>query len=165
MAVKTIGPPHRSAVYLLAAGTIGAALFSLVPAIGEVIEYIRFLDAPGSLFVARWALLLLLIGGLQVAYGTYLIQVPHWSTVWIVTLMLLSIAGLYAMGLAIVLIADPGGWLVGRDGLQLADKLAGGKAALWCLCMVSLSTILAFFAGRLSFQWRRAEMVRRRAGL
>jgi hypothetical protein len=69
------------------------------------------------------------------------------------------------MVLAIVLIADPSGWLVGHAGLQLADKLAGGKAALWCVCMVSLSTLLAFFAGRLAASWRRAEFVRRQAGL
>jgi hypothetical protein len=50
---------------------------------------------------------------------------------------------------------------VGEHGLQLADKLASGKAALWCLCMVSLSTILAFFSGRLSTRWHKAEMLLR----
>jgi hypothetical protein len=45
--------------------------------------------------------------------------------------------------------------------LQLADKLAGNKAALWCLAMVSVSTILAFFAGRLSARWHKAELLTR----
>jgi hypothetical protein len=48
--------------------------------------------------------------------------------------------------------------------LQLADKLAGGQAALWCLCMVCVATILAFFAGRMSVRWRAAERVLQAVG-
>jgi hypothetical protein len=69
------------------------------------------------------------------------------------------------MGLAIALIAKADGWLAGPNGLQLNDGLAGGRAALWCLCMVSVCTILAFFAGRLSFHWWRVELLRRRKAL
>ena len=63
--------------------------------------------------------------------------------------------------LVFLLLSPPDGFLVGSGGLQLADKLAGGKAALWCLCMISLSTILAFFAGRLGTTWHRAELMLR----
>jgi hypothetical protein len=48
--------------------------------------------------------------------------------------------------------------------VQLADKLAGGQAALWCLCMVCVATILAFFAGRMSVRWRAAERVLQAVG-
>jgi len=165
MARNTTVPAEKLAVRWLAAATIGASAFSVVPAIWDIVEYVQFLEAPGSSAPARWTLLLLLIGCVESAYAMYLIQLPDWASVRVVTWMLLSVAGFYAMGLAIVLIADPGGWLIGPDGLQLADKLPGGKAALWCLCMVSLSAILAFFAGRLSSQWQRADLVRRGAGL
>jgi hypothetical protein len=108
---------------------------------------------------------LLLLGVLQVSYGIYLVQLPDWASVRVVAIVLLSIAGLYASALAVVLIIEPSGWIGGPGGLQLADKLVGGKAALWCLCMLSLSAILAFLAGRQSIRWRQTEIVRRRAGL
>jgi hypothetical protein len=151
--------------YWLGATVIGAALVGIVPAAIEIADYIQYARGPGTIFVARWAFVLLLIGALEAAYGIYLIQLPDWSSARVVTAMLLAPAALYAMALAVVLIADPGGWLLGSAGLQLADRLAGGKAALWCVCMISLSTLIAFFAGRLAASWRRSEIVRGHAGL
>jgi hypothetical protein len=154
--------PHRlPAVYALAAGLIAAALFGLAPAIWDVVEYVQYYDLVESPHVARWALVLMLLGCVQVAYAVYLWQLPDWTSMWVVTLYSLALAGLYALMLGLVLISGEDGLLVGPRGLQLADKLAGGKAALWCLAMTSLSTILAFFAGRLSVQWRRAESLLR----
>ena len=150
-------------VYQLAAALVAAALLSVAPAVWDIVEYLRAeeLDTP---FVARWALVLLFLGIVQLAYAVYLFQLPDWSSVWVVTVMLLLLAAAYACVLGMVLTSDANGFLVGPQGLQLADKLAGGKAALWCLCMVSLTTILAFFAGRMSVQWRRAEKIMRLAG-
>jgi hypothetical protein len=151
------------AVYQLAAALAAVALFSVAPAAWDVVEYLRSeeLDAP---FVARWAFVLFFLGVVQLAYAVYLFQLPDWTSVWVVTVWLLVVAAGYAGALGLVLISEADGFLVGPHGLQLADKLAGGQAALWCLCMVSIATILAFFAGRMSVQWRRAERMLRIAG-
>jgi hypothetical protein len=150
-------------VYQLAAALVAAALFSVAPAVWDLVEYIRIddLDAP---FVARWALVLFFLGIVQLAYAVYLFQLPDWATVWVVTVLLLLMAAGYAAVLGMVLISDGDGLLVGPHGLQLADKLAGGQAALWCLCMVCVATILAFFAGRMSVRWRAAERVLQAVG-
>jgi hypothetical protein len=160
---KAEAPPQVRAACALAAATICAALFGVTPAVLEIIEYVRFSDAPGATFVARWALVLLFLGQVQVAYGLYLLLTPDRISVWIVTVVLLGIASVYAMGLAIAVVANANGGIAGTSGLQLSEELPGGRAALWCLCMVSVCTILAFFAGRLSFHWRRVEMLKRRA--
>jgi hypothetical protein len=146
---------NRLAVYQLAAALVAAALFSVAPAVWDVVEYVQI---PESQFVARWALVLLLFGGLQLAYAFYLVQLPDWTSVWVVTIYSLVLAAIYAAVLGLVLISREQGLVV--NALQLADKLAGGKAILWCLCMVSLSTILAFFAGRLSARWRASNRLR-----
>jgi hypothetical protein len=151
---------NRLAVYQLVAALVAAALFSVAPAVWDVIEYVQI---PESQFVARWALVLLLLGGVQVAYALYLVQLPDWTTVWVVTIYSLVLAAIYAAVLGLVLISREQGLVV--NALQLADKLEGGKAILWCLCMVSLSTILAFFAGRLSARWHKTEMLLRSSGL
>jgi len=148
------------AAYSLAAGLIAAALFGAAPAIWDVVDYVRYYELVDSPHVARWALVLLLLGLVQIAYALFLFQLPDWASVWVVTLYSLGLAGLYALMLGLVLISREDGLLVGQHGLQLADKLAGGRAALWCLAMTSVFTILAFFAGRLSVQWRRAESAR-----
>ncbi len=146
------------AAYQLAFALAAAALFSVVPAVWDVVEFLRTAD---SAFVARWALALFFLGVVQLAYAVYLFQLPDWTTVWVVTLFSLALAAVYAAVLGLVLLSPPDGFLVGSGGLQLADKLSGGKAALWCLCMISLSTILAFFAGRLGTSWHRAELMLR----
>ena len=145
------------AVYWLAAGMIAAALFGIAPAAWDVVDYLQYYDEAADPHVARWALVLILLGVVQTAYAIYLFQLPDWTSVWVVTLYSLALAGLYALGLGLVLISGDDGLLVGPRGLQLADKLASGKAGLWCVAMTCVSTIIAFFAGRLSAQWRRAE--------
>jgi hypothetical protein len=151
------------AVYQLAAALVAAAVLSVVPAVWDVVQFVQSaeIDAPP---VARWALVLFFLAVVQMAYAVYLFQLPDWSSVWVVTVLLLTQAAGYAGVLGIVLTSDTSGLLVGAQGLQLADKLADGKAALWCLCMVSVATILAFFAGRMSLTWQRAERVLRLAG-
>ena len=151
------------AVYSLALGVVAAALFGIAPAVWDVVEFVRYYDLVDSPHVARWALVLLLLGVVQIAYAVFLFQLPDWTSVWVVTLYSLGLAGLYALMLGLVLISREDGLLVGPHGLQLADKVAGGQAALWCLAMTSVSTIIAFFAGRLSVQWRRTETLLRHA--
>jgi hypothetical protein len=146
------------AAYWLSAALVAAALFSVAPAVWDVVEFLQIAE---SQFVARWALVLFFLGVVQLAYAVYLFQLPDWATVWVVTLFSLVTAGIYAGVLGLVLLSPADGFLVGRQGLQLADKLAGGQAALWCVCMVSVSTILAFFAGKLSSRWRQAELMLR----
>ena len=145
---------HIPAAWVLASAVIISAIFGALPAILDAIEYVRYANAPGVAFVPRWALLLFLLTALQIAYGIYLIQVPDWSAVGVVTICLLAIAGCYALMLGLVLISSPTDWFVGPSGLQLADKLQNGQAVLWCLCLISVQTILAFFAGRLFIHWR-----------
>lgn len=143
-------------VYQLAAAVIAMALFSIAPAAWDIVDYWR---VPESQFVARWALVLLFLGAVQVAYAVYVIQLPDWGTVWVVTLVSLGLATLYAMVLGLTLISSESSPIV--RFLQLEDKIAGSKAALWCLCMTSVAVLLAFFAGRLSVRWHRTEQLLR----
>jgi hypothetical protein len=147
----------------LACVTIAAALFAAAPAIAEVMDYVRFSDAPGVTFVSHWALLVLWVSLLQAGYGAFLILWPDRAAVWSVTVSLVAHAAIYALTLGVILINGASGVLLVDIGFQPTDKLAGGKAALWCVCMVSLWTLLAFFAGKLALGWRRAELLQRQA--
>jgi len=154
------GWDKRLAVYQLAAAMIAAAVFAMIPGAWDVVEHLTIPESP---FVARWAFLLLTLGLVQIGYSVYLIQLPDWTTVWVITLYALAMAAVYAMVFGLTLITSTDGTLVGA--LQLEDKVAGGQAALWCLCMASLFTLLGFFAGRMSVRWHRAELVLHSVGL
>jgi len=120
-------------------------------------DYSRRHDGLDSVGISRWALCALLLAVVQIAYAIYFFQLPDWTTAWVVTLHSLATAGLYSLVLGVVLVSKSGTWLVGPNGLQLDDNLASGTAALWCVAMICLSSILAFFAGRLSREWWRVE--------
>ena len=111
--------------------------------------------------MSRWALLVLWVSLLQAGYGVFLILWLDRSAVCSITVSLLAHAAIYALILGVILISGMSGVLLADIGFQPTDNLAGGKAALWCLCMVSLWTLLAFFAGRLALGWRRADVLAR----
>ena len=137
---------------------IVAAVFSISPSAWDLFDYASGTSASP---LGRWAIVLGMLGAVQVAYAIYLIQLPDWTTVWMVTLFALASAALYAMALGLTIISGEDGWVVGL--LQLSDKVAGGTAWKWCLCMMSVMTLLAFFAGRISVRWRQAEAILREA--
>ena len=145
-------------MFQLAAAVIAAALFSLFPSMWDLIDYLQNLQGAA---VARWAIVVGVLAAVQIAYAIYLIQLPDWTTVWMVTLFALGCAAIYAMALGLTVISGKDGSLV--HFLQLSEQIAAGRAPLWCLCMMSVMTLLAFFAGRISVRWRQAETVLREA--
>ena len=151
-------PQQVAIVFQLAAAMIVAAVFSISPSAWDLFDYASGTSASP---LGRWAIVLGMLGAVQVAYAIYLIQLPDWTTVWMVTLFALASAALYAMALGLTIISGEDGWVVGL--LQLSDKVAGGTAWKWCLCMMSVMTLLAFFAGRISVRWRQAEAILREA--
>jgi hypothetical protein len=138
--------------YVLSLSLIAAALFGAAPAIWDFVQY---LQAAEGAFVPRWALALLAIGVIQGAYAVYLAQLPDWTSGWIVTLVSLALAALYAGMLGITLLAAEESFLI--RGLDLSESVPTGRAAMWCLCMTTILATLAFFAGRSSFRWKSAE--------
>jgi hypothetical protein len=67
---------------------------------------------------------------------------------------MLAFATAYAMLLGIVLLGDASSPII--QFLELGDKLAGNKATGWCLIMLSLACLLAYFSGRISVRWSNA---------
>lgn len=125
-----------------------ASLFGAIPAVRDILDHLRSVDSAG---VARWACLLLLVAMIQFAYAIYMVQLPDWSTVWVVSLATLSLAFLYAMLTAVLIMGQPQSHIVQLLGLE--DQLHGNRAAGWCAIMLSLTCLLAYAAGRISVRW------------
>jgi len=138
----------------LAVGLLVAALFSCGPSAIDLVDYWR---NPEEQFVARWALLLLALGLLQAAFALYVWQLADWTSLWVLTIVSLAVASGFAMMLGVILVAGQESQLM--TALQLQDRLIGNKAQLWCLCMIAVYTVLAFFAGRACTFWHRREQL------
>ena len=135
----------------LAAALLITSLIGIVPAIIDVVEHSLSDTSDG---LSRWACGLLLVGVLQCAYAIYLIQLPDWSSVWVVTGFTLVIAASYAAMFGLTLLSSDQGHFV--QILDLADRLRGGKATAWCLIMLSLMSLTSYFSGRVGARWRNA---------
>lgn len=123
-----------------------------MPAVLDIVDHFRAEDSPG---IANWAFVLIAAAGLQAAYAVYAMQLPDWSTVWVTSLFALVLATLYAMVLAIAMLAGADSELI--QSLDLADKIQGNKAAGWSFILASLSSLLAYFGGRLSVRWHQTD--------
>ena len=145
-------PDHGkvSTVRLLAASLALTAICSMIPAVLDIIEHVRVQPSAG---VARWAYLLLLVGTVQLAYALYLAQLPDWSTVWVVTVVSLVLASVYAGFLSLTILAGSDSGVIAS--LELTDQLRGGRATGWCFIMLCVSCLLSYTSGRISVRWQK----------
>jgi hypothetical protein len=150
------GASHQLGAFVLSIGFAAAALFAMAPAVWDIFQYAQAVERA---YVARWALLVLALGVVQVAYAIYLAQLPDWTSGWVITVFALATAALYAGMLGVTLIAGDDSRLI--RSLQLSEFVATGRAAIWCLCMTTVMATLAFFGGRTSLRWRLAEAAER----
>lgn len=141
---------QRFTAWQLATALIAAAVLSIGPAVWEIVDYS---GSDGLHPVARWAFLLLMLGVVQIGCIALLVQVPDWSSVWIVTLQSLALAAIYAAVLGLTIITSGDSPII--EALKIEQQYSSGKAPMWCVCLAATYACLAFFAGRISAKWRK----------
>ncbi|MFT5527301.1 MAG: hypothetical protein ACI9HK_005283, partial [Pirellulaceae bacterium] len=149
---------QRITVFYLAGSLVAIALFGMSPAIWNVFEVLLNESAGG---IARWALVLLVVGVIQLAYAAYATQLPDWTTVWVLALMVLCMATGYAVFLGICMMSTEQNEIM--VFLDLGDRVYGSKATGWCFIMVAISSLFTYFAGGISVKWYRTERQLREA--
>lgn len=140
---------NRWMAYYLALGVIFVALINIAPAFHQGMQALRN-EAPQPF--ARWTYGALILGLIQMAYAVYLIQLPDWSSVWVVAVLSLVTTTLYAALVSVVLLGGNDSSLF--QSLQLAHG-SRRSAALWCLIMLIISASLTYFAGRVGIRWQK----------
>ncbi|WP_425616427.1 hypothetical protein NA78x_000073 [Anatilimnocola sp. NA78] len=141
---------QRTTAWQIGAVLLAAALFSMGPAAWEIGSYFT---GEVNVPVASWAFLLLMLGVVQIGGVILLVQVPDWSSVWIVTVQSLALAAIYAAALGLTIITSGDSPLISALGLDA--QYASGKAPPWCMCMAAIYACAAFFAGRTSARWHK----------
>lgn len=141
----------RWAAYQIGLWLLAAAVVGMIPVLLDVVEHVR---QSGSLALSRWAWAQLMASGLQVAYAVYLLQIPDWGTLRVVSLLMLGLAAGYAALLGALTLAKGHSELV--LFLELGDGVSPSQAAIWCLLMLVVFGLLAYFSGRISIRWQRS---------
>ena len=73
------------------------------------------------------------------------------------TFVSLAIAVGYAAMLGLTLLASQESHFI--QVLDLADRLRGGQATMWCLIMMSLTSLLSYLSSRVASRWQKALAV------
>ena len=136
-------------VSYLGAAIIGVAMISILPI---MIALWRSQDPAKAFEFQRWAYVLLLVAMLQLAYAIYLVQIPDWSSVWVVSIATLLLATTYATLMSIRLLSGDTNGVI--RFLDLHDNaFSSGQEAGWCLIMLILTGLVSYLAGRFGARW------------
>ena len=128
-----------------------SALFGALPGLLELKDHLRAMDSPG---VTVWANIQFLACTLQLVYAFYLVQVPDWSSVWVVSCLAALLTAIYAMLLVVALLADDQSQIIAL--LELNAFSQSGKVAGWCFVMLLIVGLLAYFSGKIGQRWQQA---------
>ena len=134
---------------------LSIAATAVVGALPAVLALAEQFGTESFLPTERWIQVLLFITGIQIAYALYLVQLPDWSSVRVVSLVLMLVTAAYAMVLGVAIMSKEQSHIV--RALDLIGRLQGGKALSWCFLMLCLTGSVAYFSGRIGVRWYRAE--------
>lgn len=140
----------RRQLWLIALALMGLALWGAVPVAIAMCEPKEF----GAVRLERWACAALLLGFLELCYAVYLLQLPDWSSLRVVSIVTLGIAAVYAAVAGIRLLAAPGNRLMEFWELD-GNVFSSSQEALWCLMLVLLTGSLSYAVGHLCTRWSR----------
>ena len=104
----------------------------------------------------RWVFLLLFVSGLHVVYSFFLFQLPDWSAMWAVSIVMVVLTAVYGFVSAGVWLDEGGGPIV--QFLQVPTSFLR-NAKIWTLVMLCLSGLCAYIFGREALAWKHAARV------
>lgn len=128
-------------------------MLQLAPAIVCWYQWYHGIDASP---LPRWVYWQLFISGLHLIYVIFLWQIPDWSSLKAVSIAMLVVAFLFGVLSTSLLLGGGQGSASAMLGLSFTLVRRG---AIWCVAMLCLSTLLAYWGGREAANWQRSEQL------
>ena len=152
---RQVRDPHKQAIQLVSAGVAILALLNTIPIVVAVRQPDSNAPATwlGGRVLEAWALAIILVTILQLVYLLYLLQLPDYSSLRMVSLLLLLISTSYALVLAVRLLASQGNGIMEMLGLD-SNAFSSSQESLWCFLMTILTGVMSYVAGRAASRWR-----------
>lgn len=126
------------------------AIVNIVPAVYHWRSWALLAE---SMPLPRWIYLQIFIGAIYSTYAVFLMQINDWSALRSVSVAMLLIA--FTFGIVST------GLLIGSSFSSLLGipYSLNRQAGIWCVAMLILATIMSYWAGKESSNWRRAELL------
>ncbi len=140
-----------NSAYGLAICLVLVALVSVAPLLMIVVRTGQRLEV---MQLEPWALAVIFSAILQCVYVVYLVQIPDWSTLRVVSILTLVHATGYAMLAGARILAPPGNTLMRLAGLEDGHFTIGQQAG-WCLLLLLLYGTICYVAGHWAGKWHR----------
>jgi hypothetical protein len=104
----------------------------------------------------RWIYLQFFVAAFHGIYALFLFQVPDWSALRAVSVAMLMVAFAFGAISTSLLVGDGQGTAASFLGLSF-DVVR--QAAMWCVAMLCLATLMSYWGGREAANWQRAEQL------
>ena len=127
------------------------AIVNVIPAMYHWYNWTQLEDAVP---LQRWIYLQIFVGAIYLLYALFLAQIPDWSSMRAVSMAMLAMAfvfGSLSTGLLI------GGGQSNLTGILEIPYSINRQACIWCVAMLCLATLMAYWGGKESLQWQQAE--------
>ncbi len=144
-------PGKKWTVYQLGMAVAALGLAGMYPSITEVIRHVTDFDSTG---IEAWAYFVFLLTGIQLVYALYMVQLPDWSTLWVVMILCACVTVFYAMAMGVSMMAGKDNALIAALGLTAAQE--NGYLSLWCLMMMMMTSLLTYALVRASVKWQKS---------
>lgn len=128
------------------------AIVNIVPAVSHWYGWATIAE---NTPLPRWIYLQIFVGAIYTVYSIFLLQISDWSALRSVSVAMLVFAfsfGVISTGLLV------GETFAGVLGIPYS---LNRRAAIWCVAMLILATLMSYWAGKESSNWRRAEKLLR----
>ncbi len=138
---------------LLAVCLCGLALVNMIPAL---IFWYDWYCAVEQVALPRWVYLQCFIAAIHFVYALYQFQIPDWSAVRAVSVTMLVFAFLFGVLSTGLLVGGGGGVLASFLGVSHTYLQ---RAAIWCVTMLCLATLVSYLGGREAANWQRSQQL------
>ncbi|MEL7497448.1 MAG: hypothetical protein AAFN77_07550 [Planctomycetota bacterium] len=124
------------------------ALINLVPALYHWRNW-----STDQMLLPRWIYLQIFVGAIFSVYAVFLWQISDWSALRSVSVAMLVVAFLFGVISAGLLV---GGNFASVLGVSFS---LNRQAGIWCVAMLILATVMSYWSGKESANWRRSEIL------
>ena len=129
------------------------AIVNLIPTLHFWYDWAQAIDHSP---LPRWIYLQFFVAAIHGIYAIFLFQVPDWSELRAVSVAMLIVG--FGFGLVSASLLAGGGQGAAASFLGLSFDVMR-QAAIWCVAMLCLATLMCYWGGREAGNWQRAEQL------
>lgn len=141
-----------AAVFIILVG-----LINLVPA---MFHWYQWSQDPLAVQLPRWIYFLVFIAAIHFLYALFVLQIPDWSALRSVSVVMLieaAVCGFVSVGILLGGVNSP---TVSYLGLQYSML---NSASIWCVAMLLLAIVTCYLTAKESFNWQQIDRLLQQA--